>query len=438
MGVPLATGAIKTYRTNVVGPGLKMKSRIDYATLGISEEEAQETETKIEHEFALWADTEACDIERIDNFYEIQQLAFLNWLLSGDVIVTLPTTKRANVPYDLRIRLIEADRVCNPYDRQDQNITGGIETNDDGEVVAYHIKNTHPLSFGITNAAKAAEWARVAAFGEKTGRRNVLHIMNRERIGQRRGVPVIAPVIEALKQIGRYTDAELVAAVVAGNFSIFIEKDAESSEAPIGTAIPENEQVDAHDENSLELSPGAILDLAPGEHAKDVKPERPNSNFDSFVVAICRQIGMALETPYEVLLKHFSSSYSASRAALLEFWKSVNMYRQWLTMDFCQPIFEEWLAEAVAKGRISAPGFFASPIIRKAYGGAEWHGPAHGALDPTKEVQAAELRVKGGFSTRDRETRELTGGDFFGNMRQRKREEKLIKEVRDIEQTKNK
>ena len=34
----------------------------------------------IEREFALWADSPACDLERLDNFYELQQLAFLNWL----------------------------------------------------------------------------------------------------------------------------------------------------------------------------------------------------------------------------------------------------------------------------------------------------------------------------------------------------------------------
>lgn len=37
MGVPLATGAIKTCRTNVVGTGLKLKSHIDYEILGMTQ-----------------------------------------------------------------------------------------------------------------------------------------------------------------------------------------------------------------------------------------------------------------------------------------------------------------------------------------------------------------------------------------------------------------
>lgn len=429
MGVPLATGALKTMRTNVVGPGLTLKSQIDHKFLNIEPEKARQIEEQIEREFELWADSTACDLERLDNFRELQQLAFLNWLMSGDVIVLLPTTKRVNMPYDLRIRLIEADRLCNPDGIANDNIIGGVETNEAGEVVAYHIANHHPLS--MLEAAKTG-WQRVEAYGESTGRRNVLHIMNRERIGQRRGVPLLAPVIESLKQLGRYTDAELVAAVVAGMFTVFIEKENASSDTGFGEIIPEEQQVDAGDDNSLELAPGAIIDLNEGEKASATNPGRPNSGFDAFVIAICRQIGAALEIPYELLVKNFNASYSASRGALLEAWKMFRMYRTWLANDFCQPIFEEWMAEAVAKGRIAAPGFFANPLIRKAYCKAEWNGPAQGLLNPVQEVTAAKLRVENGFSNRTREAMELTGTDFNTNVSQLKQEESLMKEVRDI------
>jgi len=433
MGVPLATGALKTMRTNVVGSGLALKSQVDYSYLGISEEAAQEIESTIEREFALWCDSQGCDIERTDNFYNLQQLAFLSWLMSGDVFVLLPTTQRLNMPYDLRVKLVEADLVSDPQDKKGRNIVGGVELNRHGEVEAYHILNKHPLAMDTDGGAQE-KWQRVKAFGDVTGRRNVIHVMNRERIGQRRGVPFLAPVIEALKQLGRYADAELMAAVVSGMFAVFIQKPGVSSDAPIGEVIPESQQVDAGNPNTLEVSPGLIIDLNEGEEAKEVSPGRPNANFEGFVTAICRQIGSSLEIPYEVLVKHFDRSYSASRAALLELWKSVKMYRRWLASDFCQPIFEEWLAEAVAKGRVDAPGFFTDPAIRKAYSGAEWNGPAQGSLNPIHDVTAAQMRVNNGFSTADREAQELTGSDFYKNVQQRKREALLMKEVREIEQ----
>ena len=183
---------------------------------------------------------------------------------------------------------------------------------------------------------------------------------------------------------------------------------------------------------TLELAAGAVLDLNEGEKAHDVNPGRPNANFNGFVEAICQQIGSALEIPYELLVKRFTASYTASKGALEEAWKMFKTYRSWLADDLCQPVYEEWLAEAVAKGRVKAPGFFNDPVIHMAYCKAEWNGPAKGTLDPGKEVTAAEKRVANGFSTRASETMEMTGGDYYSNIDQLKQEEKRLKEVKDI------
>lgn len=48
------------------------------------------------------------------------------------------------------------------------------------------------------------------------------------------------------------------------------------------------------------------------------------------------------------------------------------MRREWLTKDFCRPVYEIWLTEAVARGRIVAPGFLTDPLIRQAYLASEW------------------------------------------------------------------
>lgn len=426
-GSTIATGAVKRLRTNTVGTGLRLKSTINEEVLGITSEEARKIEETIEQEFAHWADSTNCDMERLDNFYQLQQLAFINALLSGDSFALMKTTNRVGSIYDLRIELIEADRVSTP-DKETTNplFCGGVEKNKSGEVVAYHISRFHPLSHVDR---QPREWTRVEAYGKKTGRKNILHIMSRERIGQVRGVPFLSPVIETIKQLGRYTEAEVVAAVVSGLVTVFIEKQSASGERPFGEVIPEEEQVDAEDESSIELAPGAVFDLGEGEKANMTTPGRPNANFEPFEVAIIKQIGAALEIPYEIIMMAFTNNYSASRAAILEFFKVIRMYREWFIADFCQPVYKEWLCEAVAKGRIAAPGFFNDPIVKDAYCCAEWNGPSAGQLDPVKEVEAAELRVQGGYSTREKEATELTGTDFYKNVKQRKREEKLLREV---------
>lgn len=148
MGVPLGTGAIKTMRTNVVGRGLMLKPTVDASMLGITPEAAQTLNEQIQREWSLWADSPDCDMARLDNFYELQQLAFMGWLMSGDTLALLPTKHRINQPYDLRIQLIEADRLSSPnyFDTFDNQIVGGVEVDKQGEVVAYHFSKQHPLS----------------------------------------------------------------------------------------------------------------------------------------------------------------------------------------------------------------------------------------------------------------------------------------------------
>lgn len=174
----------------------------------------------------------------------------------------------------------------------------------------------------------------------------------------------------------------------------------------------------SRDPNEYELGAGTINMLEPGEDVVFADPKRPAGGFDKFVEAVATQVGAALEIPKDLLMKSFNASYSASRAALLEAWKAFQMRRKWFTADFCRPVYESWLSEAVARGRILAPGFFTNATIRKAYLGSEWIGPSQGMLDPTKEIEAEVLAIQHGFSTHEQSTIKLNGGQWQENVTQ--------------------
>ncbi|MFQ8761800.1 MAG: phage portal protein [Intestinimonas sp.] len=138
---------------------------------------------------------------------------------------------------------------------------------------------------------------------------------------------------------------------------------------------------------------------------------------ETFVKTLCKLVGAALELPYDVLIKEFNSSYSASRGALLEAWEAFKMRRKWFVDDFCQPVYEMFLAEAVALGRINAPGFFADPLLREAWCGARWIGPVQGSLDPKKEAEAALMLIDNAIKTHEQVSREMSGGELGGECR---------------------
>ena len=435
MSAPLAVSAIKTNRTNVVGVGLKLKSTIDADFLGMTPEAAVEWQRNAEREFELWAKSKFCDSTRVNNFYEIQQTACIAWLMNGDACILVEYEKPTrNFPYGLRVHLIESDRVSTPNstgnnvylyatNRDNGNrIFNGVEVDKNNRVIAYHICNTYPNS----NLYARKEWKRVQAFGEKTGIPNVLMIYETERPEQYRGVPYLAPVIESLKQLTRYSEAEMMAAVINGFFTVFVTSEKGTAEFGFSGVVDDDERV-SDDDSNYELGPGMVNMLAPGEKIDIADAKRPSTNFDAFVTSLAKYVGAALEIPVELLIKSFNASYSASRAALLEAWKAFRMKRDWLASDLCQPIYEIFLNEAIATGRLKAPGFFLDPVIRMAYCGAQWNGPAQGMVDPGKEVDAAEKRIAIGLSTRQKETIEMSGGDFDSNIAQLARENKLMK-----------
>lgn len=428
MGSPLAAGAIKTIRTNVVGSGLMVNSHVDREVLGLTEEEAEEWERATEREWLLWSNSPACDASHMSTFYQLQALVLMSALMSGDTFVGLPWIKRRGDVYSLKLYLIEGDRVCDPQDNSapymGRDILGGVEVGVYGEPIAYWVSRYHPYNI-VGRHNRPQKWTRVSAFGTASGRRQILHIMpDVERPGQRRGVPLLATVLEAMKQLERYTDAELMAAVVSGLFTVFVTSD--DGEGLGGGLL---EELDGSTGDALSMGNGTVVELDSGKSISTATPGRPNSNFGGFVESICRQIGAALELPYELLIKNFTASYSASRASLLEAWKSFRMRRQWLIDSFCQPVYEEWLAEAVSIGRISAPGFFDDPIRRLAWSRAEWSGDAQGQLDPQKEAQAAILRIQNGLSTREREAAELTGMPVQTIMQQLGKEQRMAEDA---------
>lgn len=447
MSTPLATSAIKTQRTHVVGPGLSLQAAIDRELLGLSEEAARAWQHHTEAEFHLWADSAAnCDALGMDSFDDLQQLALLSWLMSGDVFALIRHEEPTPLnPYGLRLLLVEADRVCNPdtlgstifssvmkipesKPGAGHRVFDGVEVDKGGKVIAYHVCSTYPRYAFYDN--EKAEWARVVARGAKTDLPNILHIRSSERPGQYRGVPYLAPVIETLLQQRRYTESELMSAVIQSFFTAWIETETE------GSILPVNEVGDgqggdqlSEDENEYEMGPGTVFHLKPNEKVVFGAPNIPTAGFEMFTKTLAKLVGAALELPYDVLVKEFNSSYSASRGALMEAWEAFKMIRHWFVGDFNQPVYELWLSEAVARGRIKAPGFFLDPMIRKAWCGANWIGPVQVALDPNKEAQAAVTMTSQGFKSHKQVTRELGGGDWDQNVEQLKLANEKLREA---------
>lgn len=425
----IAGGALNTMVTYVVGTGLTMRCAIDGARLGLQSADAGAWQDDVNARFELWAESQDCDAGRGMNFYSIQALAFRSMMESGDVFaLPVGVDRGTGAGQELALQLIEADRVCNKNLTADTaKLVGGIEIDTNGAPLRYHICNQHPHSYGYNKLQKT--WTIRQAF-TASGRRNVIHLFERRRPGQLRGVPIFAPVIEPLKQIQRYTESELQAAVVRGSFAVFLKMDPNAFSEMFDdngkkSYIDNATRWDGSYPASSLDGPGRVVNLLPGEEPIESNPGRPSAEFDPFVQAILRQIGCELGLPFEVLIKHFTSSYSAARAALLDAWKTFRVRREFLSNYFCQPIYEEWLTREVAAGRINAPGFFEDALIRKHWCAANWVGDAEGSINPKDDIAAATSRIDAGISTLADESLRYDGKDWWQKHKQRLREKAM-------------
>lgn len=421
---PLAAGALQTLTDNAIGPGLRVHPEIDREVLGLTDDVADRLERDMVRIWQEWAESCECDLNRMQNFYDLQRLAFHSHLESGDILCLAPGVNRPGADLQTRVQLVEADRIVNPNFQLDtQFLSGGVELDNNAAPTAYHVRSSHPgdlFSFAQPNPFQTQ---RIRAFGIASGRKNAWLLFDRTRPQQTRGVPYMAVVLEQLKQSERYTDAELHAAIVGGAFTVFVKSQNGQGLLPLATQSgqpsSERERSNADD---IFLDYGAIVDLAQGEEIQLADPKRPNRAFGEFIRSVVEQMGAGIGIPFELMVKHFTASYSASRGALLEFKKFYMPKRFWFANSFCFPFYELVLTEAVIRGRLNAPGFLDDPSIRRAYLHCSWRGPSQGQLNPLDEVLAAEKRIALEISTTEQETAEMNGGDWEANHVQRMKE----------------
>lgn len=413
-----ARAALMRSRTSIVGTGLVCRPSVDHEALGITADEGAQYNAILRAAWERYAENPLeCDYEATFDIYGLQGLTLLSAMSSGDVLALTPMNRRPGCTSELKIQLVEADRISNPNDAGDTpTCIDGVQF--DGAMPSgYWVRNIHP---GDRVDMRQARWDFHPAFGAETGRRRAIHVWNdKERPGQVRGVPFLAPILEPLKQLERFSGAELMAAVLSAMLTVFIERRPEEETDENGNPVPLF--ANAEPSGNIALGNGAIVDLAPGEKANAVNPSRPNANFDPFFMAILKQIGAALEIPLDVLLLQFNSSYSAARAAMLEAWRMFMCRRWMLTTQFCQPVYCLFLDEEVASGRIVLPGY-GDPGRRHAWSRALWIGPARGSMDEEKEARAAKTRIEAGLSNEAIETAAMSGEDRDSVYAQRLRE----------------
>ncbi|PLP96961.1 phage portal protein [Cupriavidus pauculus] len=443
-----ANGGITRILDNTVGAHLRLSANPDWRYLrrlakGFGPEWADEFRSAVEalwraysEDLGHWNDV-SCQL----SMSQQMRLGLRHKLIDGEDLYVahwMPERiGRGAAKYATAFLLVDPDRLSNPYQMVDtKNLRGGVEIDDDGVPIAYHIRKAHQNDW--YNAAESMVWERVERH-DPDGWRRVIHDFERDRAGQNRGIGIFTPVLAHAKMLARYYGVELQAATVATIFGTYVTSpfDPKMIEAAMDSEGEElgfyqDLRADWSKERPAMLNGVRIPTLAPGESINQVQAAHPHDGFADFAHEMLRSIAAALGVSAEQITQDWSkTNYSSARAALLESWKTLSRRNAEFKMGTATPIYATWLQEAIERGDLDdvlprdAPDFVEAAT---AYSRCDWLGVARGWVDPVKEKQGAILGLDGGLSTLKRECAEQ-GLDYEEVIQQRAIEVRMFKEA---------
>jgi len=317
-------------------------------------------------------------------------------------LLTRPASFKLRIP--LQLQLIESEQL--PLWRNAVNGTGDMEVQQGNSVrtgiefdsyerrVAYHFYKSHPGET-MFYPLDGLSFMRVPA-------EYIVHTYRPLRAGQLRGVPHLTSVLTLLYELEQYTDAELVRKKIQAMFAFFIEKTSPDIDViPTTDGDPgTSAQTTTSDlgVSNAKLEAGSVNELLPGE--KITYPQLPiDSDFASFMRVEGHRFAAAIGATYEQITGDLQGvTYSSIRAGLLDFRRKCEMMQHHIFVhQWCQPIAEAWLREAVMSGVIDLPGYVEDP---DQYTDILWTPSGWDWVDPLKDVQADIFAVRAGFTTR--------------------------------------
>jgi capsid protein len=156
---------------------------------------------------------------------------------------------------------------------------------------------------------------------------------------------------------------------------------------------------DPQADRELDLQPGSVVILDPGEEIQTSTPAESGATYEPFQYRTLLQVSTALGIPYAILTNDMvKANYSNTRAALLEFRRRMDAFQHSvMVFQMCRPTFMRFLDVADVSGAIHLPNY---ADRRRKYQRAAWLPPRWEWVDPLKDANAEIAQIEAGLKSR--------------------------------------
>jgi lambda family phage portal protein len=415
---PYAKRARTIVVNNVVGSGVGLQAQV-YNSRG---ELHERINADIEEAWREWSKADSCHTGGELHFSDLERAAMAEVFTAGEVFIRLHRRPFGRSKVPLALELIEAERIGDEFSNPNPSPTNskadvrlGVEVDQFGRPLAYWIRERHPgeLRTGIDASVRL----------ERVPAADIIHLRVIDRWPQTRGEPWLHGVLVKLDNMDEYSAAELTAARMGANFFATLESDnldslATTTEVSTGA-------------REMNIEPGIIEQLTPGEKLQFHTPNRPNVALDPFLRYMLREVAAGIGCSYESLSRDYSqSNYSSSRLALLDDRDLWRVLQQAWGRSFRSRLHEQWLQAAVLSRAVTSINVEAYALRPEQFAAVTWKFRGWTWIDPVKEVNSYKEAVKAGFCTVSQVIAQTGGGvDIEDVIAERKRELAMFEEA---------
>lgn len=340
------------------------------------------------------------DADCVLDGYGMQTLAVRSWLERGEVFARYRARNDPDLPLPFQVQLLEAD-MCPMFDADAfddrlpvrNKIRSGKEFNQYGKCVAYWFYKQHPSdgNFSASVSPTADQLVRVAAS-------EVVHMFEPKRIGQLRGVPILAPILAPLRSANDFADVTMERQKIANLFVAFVSRqlptlDPTDPNTGALTGLPT--EVDEMDSPLLPMKPGLLQELDDGQTVTFADPPDPATNYSEFMRTSFLGIAAGAGLPYEFMSGDLSGVSDRALRVLVNELRRFASQRQWQIVIpmYCQVVVEWFAKAALLAGKITLAEM--DDVIRVEHAPHGWE-----YIHPVQDVQGKALEVQNGFTSR--------------------------------------
>lgn len=381
---------LRLVTTNVVGNGFMLQARV-YDEPGKPDSAANDA---VEIAFAEWCRPGACEVTGRHSLRDLCNVLVRATARDGEFLVRKVRGASARNPFGFALQLLDVDRIDTLLNRVADTtrnaVRMGVEIDSYGRPVNYWLREGHPGDMFQAGGATANRHLIIPAD-------EIIHGFMSDRPEQLRGLPWMHASMLRMNHLAGYEESAVVAARVgASKMGFFTTPDGQAFPAATAT---EGDAGGTDERLMMDADPGVFQSLPEGVSFQPFNPDYPTAMYADFVKANLRGIASGLGVAYHALANDLEGvSFSSIRSGTLEERDHWSVVQQWFIDAFLEPIYTEWLRNALAFGQVKlASGSTLSLAKFDKFKAHLWQPRRWEWVDPLKDIEADLKAVESGF-----------------------------------------